>query len=130
VNCGVHVDMDHLFVEFFGRIWYYIFSWLDFSTAFNGRVLDHIYQFGSLGGFSHIVQCSLNVICLSVAWVFWKERSRHFFKRKEETLQTLCERVKLQSYWWFKSKLFYSILSTIKAESCLPFNCSYLASLV
>jgi len=49
-NYGEQEDIDHLFVkcDFFCRIWYYIFNWLGFYTASNGRVLEHIYQFDSL----------------------------------------------------------------------------------
>jgi hypothetical protein len=102
----VNEDIDHLFVkcDFYGKLWYFISSWLGFSTAYNAMVLEHIYQFGSLGGFSYKVQSFLNVIWLFVAWIIWKERNKHIFQRKEDNLQALSERVKLQSYWWFKSK--------------------------
>ena len=65
-NCCVNEDMDHLFVkcDFYGRLWYFISSWLGFCTTYNGKVLEHIYQFGSLGGFSYKVQSFLNVIWL------------------------------------------------------------------
>jgi len=35
---------------------------LRFSTVYNSRILEYIYQFRSLGGFSHKAQCSLYVI--------------------------------------------------------------------
>jgi len=81
--------------DVYGKLWYFIFSWLDFSTVFNGKVLQHIYQFGSFGGFSHKVQNSLNAIWLCVAWIIWKEHNIRIFQRKEDNLQLLCERVKL-----------------------------------
>ena len=104
--CGMNKDVNHLFVNcnFYGRLWYLISRWLGFSTVYNSRILEHIYQFDSLGGFSHKAQCSLYVIWLSVAWIIWQECNKRIFQRKEENLQAFCERVKLQSYWWFKSK--------------------------
>jgi len=108
-NRGENEDVDHLFYHlwflfYFCRLWYCISGWLGFSTVSDGRVLEHITQFGSLGGFSLKFQNSLNVVWLSVAWTIWKKRKRHIFQWKEENLQIMCDRVKLQFYWWFKSK--------------------------
>jgi len=90
--------------DVYDGLWYFIFSWLGFSITFNGKVLRHIFQFDSLGGFSHNVQNSLKVLWLCVAWIIRKECNIHIFQRKEDNLHALCERVKLQSYCWFKSK--------------------------
>jgi len=70
-NCGENEDIDHLFVEcdVYGRLWYFNFSWLGFSVALNGKVLQHISQFRILGSFSHKVQNSLNFIWFCVAWI-------------------------------------------------------------
>jgi len=40
---------------------------------------------------------------MSVVWEICKERNNKVFQRKEEQLQAVCERVKLQSFWWLKS---------------------------
>ena len=60
-TCGMNEDVNHLFVNcnFCGRLWYLVSRWLGFSIVYNCRILEHIYQFDSLGVFSHKVQCSL-----------------------------------------------------------------------
>jgi len=67
-NCNNNEDVHHLFVkcEFFGKIWYFISNWLGFNTTFNGSIVDHITDCGSLRGFSHKVRNSLYVIWFSV----------------------------------------------------------------
>jgi len=112
-NCGVHVDVNYLFVncDFFGRIWYYISCWLGFSIAFNGRVLDHIYQFGSLRGFSHKVKCSLNVIWLSVAWVTWNI-TNIFFRGRRKLYMVFVKGWSFSHIGGLSRNMFYSILST------------------
>jgi len=46
----------------------------------------------------------MNIIWLSVVWVIWKKRNNIVFKRKEDNLHALGERLKLQSFWWLKLK--------------------------
>ena len=105
-NCGLTEDMDHLFFQcdFYGKIWTLTCSWLGFSIAFRGNLMSYLTQFGGLGGFSTKVRYSQHIIWIAVVWVIWKERSRRIFQIKQENIQTLCERVKLLSFWWLKSK--------------------------
>jgi len=49
----------------------------------------------------HKVQCSLDVIWLSIAWAIWKDRNIRIFQQKEENMQAYCEKIKLQSCLWF-----------------------------
>jgi len=43
---------NHLFVKcdfYYGRLWYLVASWLDFSTTTQGDLFGHFAQFGGLG---------------------------------------------------------------------------------
>jgi hypothetical protein len=85
-TCGMNEDVNHLFVNcnFHGRLWYLVSGGLGFSTVYNSRILEHIYQFCSLGGFSHKAQCShmlfgyqmLGLFGMSVTSAFFKGRKR------------------------------------------------------
>jgi len=79
-------------------------AWLGFSTALHGSFQHHYYQFGGLRGSSKRSIEFMNIIWMSVVWAIWKERNTKVFQRKEEQLQAISERVKLQSFWWLKSK--------------------------
>ena len=104
-NCGLNEDRDHLFLNcgFFGGIWQCIEDWLGFSTVFHCSFQSHFHQFGGLRGFSKKSIESMNIIWMSVVWTIWKDRNNRVFQRKEEQLQAICKRVKLQSFWWLKS---------------------------
>ena len=58
-GCGMMEDAKHLFLscDFFGKLWYDISHWLSYNIVFPEHVSDHLYQFGTLGGFSKI-NCS------------------------------------------------------------------------
>jgi len=79
-------------------------GWLGYLTTFQGSFQNHFHQFGGLCGFSKKSKESMNIIWMSVVWAIWKERNNRVFQRKEDKLQAICERVKLQSFWWLKSK--------------------------
>lgn len=97
-----------LSISFGGLFWRYmrqlIVGWFGFSTAFHGSFQNHFHQFGGLRGFSKKSIESMNIIWMSVVLVIWKERNNRVFQGKEDMLQAICERIKLQSFWWLKSK--------------------------
>ena len=66
--------------------------------------MSHLTQFGGLGEFSTKVKYSLHIIWIAVVWVTWKERNHRIFQNKQENIRALCERVRLLSLWWLKSK--------------------------
>lgn len=53
-------NMDHLYVkyDFYGRIWSLTSCWLGFSKAFQMILLDHLVQFGGIGGL--LEKCSFD----------------------------------------------------------------------
>ena len=105
-NCGLTEDRDHLFFQcdFYCKIWQLTGSWLGVSIAFHGNLMSHLTQFGGLGEFSTKVKYSLHIIWIAVVWVTWKERNHRIFQNKQENIRALCERVRLLSLWWLKSK--------------------------
>jgi len=104
-GCGKIEDIDHLFVscDVFGKIWLGIYNWLGLTTVHPKHVADHLLQFEHLGGFSKYTRATFQLICLSSVWVIWRERNAHVFSHKDETLQHLLDKIKLQSYWWLKA---------------------------
>jgi len=105
-NCGSNEDRDHLFQNCgsFGVLWQYIVGWFGFSTSIHGSFFNHLHKFGGLRGFSKKLTESINISWLSVVWAIWKERNNRVFKGKGDNLHAISERVKLQSFWWLKSK--------------------------
>jgi len=48
------------------------------------------------------VSARLHSIWLCCASV-WQERTSRVFKQKDESLQHLLDKIKLQSYWWLQT---------------------------
>ena len=57
-----------------------------------------------LGRFFENHLFSFQDVLLAIVYVLWKERNMHIFQHKEETIHSIVKRVKLQVFWWFKSK--------------------------
>ncbi|AES90772.1 hypothetical protein MTR_4g097730 [Medicago truncatula] len=104
-GCGILEDAEHLFFscDFFDKLWYDISHWLRFHIVFPKHVSDHLYQFGTLGGFSKSNRSAFNLIWLSCVWVIWIERNTRVFHQKEASFIQLLDKIKLQSYWWLKA---------------------------
>jgi len=104
-GCGMMEDAKHLFFscDFFGKLWYGISHWLRYHIVFPEHVSDHLYQFGTLGGFFKRNRSTFNLIWLSCVWVIWIERNAWVFHQKEVPLHQLLDKIKLQSYWWLKA---------------------------
>ena len=98
-------DAKHLFPsgDFFGKLWYGISHWLSYHIVFPEHVPDHLYQFGTLGGFSKNNCSAFHLIWLSCVWVIWLERNARVFHQTEASINQLLDKVKLQSYWWLKA---------------------------
>jgi len=78
-------------------VWNIVAIWLGFSSAFHCQFFANFHQFSGLRSFSKKSTESMQIIWLSVAWTIWKERNYRIFKEKEDNLQALGERMKLQS---------------------------------
>ncbi|KEH21818.1 hypothetical protein MTR_7g018600 [Medicago truncatula] len=76
---------------------------LGFSTTLHGSLIEHLTQFGGLGGFSNKSRLTFNIIWISTLFITWKDRKRRHFHNKTEQPSSLLEKVKLQAYWWLKS---------------------------
>ena len=105
-NCGSNEDGEHLFItcSFFGDLWKLVADSLSLSTIFHCQFFEHLHQFGGLRGFSKKTTESMHIMWLLVVWTIWKEQNNRIFQRKEDNLLVLGEMVKLQSFWWLKSK--------------------------
>ena len=105
-GCGKIADIDHLFLscDFFGHLWHGIFNWLGFITVPPEHVSNHFLQFENLGGFHKNIRLVFNLIWLACVWVVWSEINARVFRQQEDSLQTLLDKIKLQSYWWLKAK--------------------------
>jgi len=102
MKIGTIYFSDAIFLAGYGLWWQIGWAMSQYHTVFfmNERYL----QFGALGGFSKREALPLNIIWLSTVWIICNEHNDHIFQHKEENLQTLCEKIKLLSYWWLKSK--------------------------
>jgi hypothetical protein len=78
-------------------------KWLGFYSAFNGNISTYPYQFSGLGGFSKNSRSAFTIIWISVIFAVWKDRNNKIFQRKSDQLETLTEKIKLQTYWWLKA---------------------------
>jgi len=103
-GCGMMEDAKHLFLfcDFYGKLWYGISHWLSYHIVFFEHMPDHLYQSGTLGGFSKKHRSSFNLIWLSCVWMIWLERNARVFHQKEASINQLLDKVKFQSYWWLK----------------------------
>jgi len=103
--CGELEDKDHLFFQYevYGRIWLLISKWLGFESAFNDTICSHAYQFGGLGNFSNNSRTVFAILWISVLFVVWKDRNNRIFQNRSDQLETLAEKVKLQTFWSLKS---------------------------
>ena len=103
--CGELEDRDHLFFrcEVYSRIWLLVSKWLGIDSVFNGNIGTHSTQFRGLGGFSKNSRTAFTIIWISVLFVVWKDRNNRIFQNKSVQLETLAEKVKLQTFWWLKS---------------------------
>jgi len=81
---GCSDDRKHLFsyCNFFGQFWSQISGWLGFSTAHHGNLVDHLYQFGGVGGFPKDFRMTFNIIWFSVLYIIWEERNERIFNHK------------------------------------------------
>ena len=86
---------------------------------FPEHVSDHLYQFGTLGGFSKNNCSAFQLIWLSCVWVIWLERNACVFQQTEASITQLLDKVKLQSYWWLKANRPSFVFSTIHGGEIL-----------
>ncbi|GAU48696.1 hypothetical protein TSUD_186890 [Trifolium subterraneum] len=93
-SCGKVEDRDHLFFqcEVYGRIWLLVSKWLGFDSIFNGTTVR------GLGGASNSSKTAFTIIWISVLFVSWKDRNRRIFQSGSDMLETLTEKVKLQTF--------------------------------
>jgi len=97
-DCGCLEVIDHLFLQcdFVGRLWSLISGWLGFGTTHHSNILDHLLQFGGLGGFFKNCRLTFNIIRIWVLYIIWKERNARNFNLKDDLLPSLVEKVKVQ----------------------------------
>jgi len=81
--------------------------------VFPEHVSDHLYQFGSLEGFSKGNRSAFHLIWLSCVWVIWLERNAQVFHQTEASINQFLDKVKLQSYWWLKANCHSFVFSSI-----------------
>jgi len=64
--CGMNENMNHLFMryDFYGKHWTSVSTWLSFSIVAHGTSMDHLIQFGGLGGFSKYALMIFHIIWL------------------------------------------------------------------
>ncbi|AES97462.2 hypothetical protein MTR_5g054790 [Medicago truncatula] len=67
--------------DFFGKLWCGISHWPSYHRVFPEHVLAHLYQFGTLGGFSKRNRSTFNLIWLSCVRVIWLERNVRVFQQ-------------------------------------------------
>ena len=105
-ECRCLEDIDHLLVScvFYGNIWYLVYDWLGISSETSSNPLLHFHHFCALGGVSNQWSAVLKMIWLATFYVIWKEINKHIFQQKAESIHSICEQVKSQVLWWFKSK--------------------------
>ena len=103
--CGKEEERYHLFFkcDHYGRLWLLISHWLGFVTVSHGDLHSHANQFCALGGFSKNSMTAFTIIWISVLFVIWKDCNKRIFHNHIDHLESLLERVKLQTYWWLKA---------------------------
>jgi len=105
--CGCIEDRDHLFFQcsVYRSLWNFFQC-----SAPQGKLLDNLIQFEGLGGFSNKSCLAFDIICTSVVYVICKKQNRTIFNHKAESLTTLTEDIKIQTFWWIKLFMFCLIL--------------------
>lgn len=105
-GCGHLETSSHLFVtcNFFGSLWYLVWSWLGIDFVPSSDLRQHFVQFSKMAGLPRSTQLYFRIIWFASVWVLWKERNDHVFQNTASDLSTLMAKVKLNSYLWLKSK--------------------------
>lgn len=69
-GCGSNKDIHHLFLHsnFFGSIWTLVLHWLVYVMVIPALIIDHILQFGRLGGSSKHHRLAMHILWLSSIW--------------------------------------------------------------
>ncbi|GAU48354.1 hypothetical protein TSUD_267790 [Trifolium subterraneum] len=103
-TCGKVEDNDHLFFQcdVYGCLWLLVSKWLRFESVFHGNIGFHSYQFRGFGGVSKCYRIAFTIIWISVLYIIWKDRNKRIFTPGADTLETMAEKVKSQTYWWLK----------------------------
>ncbi|GAU23785.1 hypothetical protein TSUD_26930 [Trifolium subterraneum] len=109
-NCDKMEDINHLFFQcnVYGKLWQLVSKWIGGEFVCHGFLREHAVQFRDLGGDSKGSRVLSTIIWISVLCVIWKDRNVKIFQSVLVEVETLLEKVKLQTYWWLKSyyKLF------------------------
>jgi hypothetical protein len=81
-GCGFLETTSHLFLHFrnFGSIW------LGNFTVAPELVVNHLTQFGNLGGDSEVRQSIIHLIWFASVWKIWKERNNKILNGKEYSM--------------------------------------------
>ncbi|GAU49602.1 hypothetical protein TSUD_407670 [Trifolium subterraneum] len=104
-NCDKLEDINHLFFQcnVYGKLWQLVSKWLGGEFVCHGFLREHAVQFRDLGGDSKGSRVLSTIIWISVLCVIWKDRNVKIFQSVLVAVDTLLEKVKLQTYWWLKS---------------------------
>ncbi|GAU19616.1 hypothetical protein TSUD_383110 [Trifolium subterraneum] len=104
--CGTTEDLNHLFFQcdVYSRLWLMILQWLGVFTALQGELNAHSIQFSGLGSNQKTSFIGLTVIWVATLYVIWRDRNNRLFKSVLEPIEKLAEKVKLQTFWWLKSR--------------------------
>ncbi|GAU13302.1 hypothetical protein TSUD_42560 [Trifolium subterraneum] len=72
-----------------------------------GELNAHSIQFSGLGSNQKASFIGLTVIWVATLYVIWRDRNNRLFKSVLDPIEKLAEKVKLQTFWWLKSRYIY-----------------------
>jgi len=80
-----------------------VLQWFGFVYVSPDIIIDHLRQFGYIGGFYKHRRSTQHLFWLSCIWVIWRERNSWILKHKEHSLFKLPDKINLKTFWWLKA---------------------------
>jgi hypothetical protein len=85
-------------------MWCGVQNWMDTEGALPNSAISHVRIFSGLEMYFLNIKDSCKVIWLTVIWMIWKIRNDRVFNQKVFYVDFVIFNVKLQVWWWFKTK--------------------------
>jgi len=105
-GCDNTETVSHLFIQCdtSRELWSKVWNWLGISFVTPVHMRHHFIQFSTMSGLPRFSCLFFRTIWFATVWVIWKERNYCIFQNTASTSIALLEKIKLNSFFWIKSK--------------------------